>query len=96
MVAMLGQLVDSMSLAHWMALAVILAVVTFRIAMEELLQARPGRGVARIVRRPAGRRSLPTRATRQARSRPRASIYLAKRSARHGVAPIERNPQQHN
>lgn len=92
---MLGHLVDSMSLAHGMALTVILAVVTFRIAMEELFQARPGRGVTRIVRRRLGRRSLPTRATRQVRSRPRAFTYLPKRSARQGP-PIDRNPQQHN
>jgi hypothetical protein len=94
--AILRQLVDSMRPVHWTALAVILAVVFFRIAMEELLRTRPGRAVARLARRPAGRRSLPTRAARQVRSRPRAVAFLAKRTMQQHFATVARDRQQQN
>src|SRR5882672_5170870 len=86
--AMLTQVADSMSSAPWTAAAVILAVVVFRILMEELLQQGPGRAFVQNVRHPV-RRSTPPGGMRQALPRPRPLPYLSTRMVKRAAATIE-------
>jgi hypothetical protein len=65
-----------------------------RVVVEELLQPRPGKGVARIMRHPAHRGSLPRRITRPRRARTRTFDPLARRGTERSVA-VERSPH-HN